>query len=616
MRAFGVTLRISCLAFISVVTMCAGGSGSAPMPAAPLGLQLSASTVTVLQDGTPARVTVTVTQPAGDSNAVTLSTTSVLTGVTAQIASPMSGSSGTVTFTAQPTVAAGSYTVGIDASDSVTSGSATLTLVVGIVATVGAAVDTTSGVNGQLNLFMSTSFFLGSHDDQFFVTNPGATTPLENLGSQHIRMQVYERDIPQDTANTWNNFPYLDGMVSPIHSVADHSPEFQISAGPGFMYDANGNFVDQTFQSFAQHAANLVRYYNKGGFTDAGGTFHQPSASQYPHGSKITYWGIHNEPNIPEVSAKLNKLTAAQYVRLYNTTVPAMQAVDPTIKFVAVELAEGCGWEEPEQFLAGVMPGLTAQVDVLATHFYATTNQSDSDQTVFDAIDCFLPHITYIYRQLQRKGLTTVPVWMTENNVNADYENERAMGISILNPGQKFVTDQRGTSAYFAAWRSTAFSKCGKVGLRALYHWTFAGDQQYGEVNDSSAQPYLSYWVDYWLQRMFPSPPGAAILEVTGTEFVRTTVEVLATRQNGKIVIMVANHAVQTSSDNNGRGAPRTVVIDVSALGSFSEASLLTLDAKTDVTHGPSPIAVQPASRITLNFTGYGVTFLTVTPNN
>jgi hypothetical protein len=571
-------------------------------------VQLSASTVTALQDGTPAPVTVTVTQPTGDSSAITLSATSLPTGVTAQFVSPTSGSSGKVTFTAQQpvVVAAGSYTVGIGASDSVTSGSATLTLVIGIVASVGKTVDTSSGVNGQLNLPMSTSFQLASWGDEFFVANPTATTPLQNLNSQHIRMQVLERDIPQDSATTWNNFPYLDGVVAPVHSVVDHSPEFQIAKGPAFMYDANGKLVDQGIQIYSQYAANLVSYYNQGGFTDAGGTFHQPSASQYPNGSKITYWGIYNEPNI-------NNLSAPQYVSLYNATVPAMQAVDPTIKFLAVELADG--WDEPEQFLAGVVPGLTAQVDILATHFYATCNQSDTDQTVFDALDGFLPHITYIYTQLQSAGLTTVPVWMTENNVNADYEG--ANGMSTCNPTQKFVIDQRGTSAYFAAWRPTAFSKFGKVGLRALYHWSFAADQQYGEVNAGNVQLYLSYWVDYWLQRMFPSPPGATILEVADTEPAPTTVEVLATlQQNGNIVIMVANHAVQSSSDNNGPGAPRTVVIDVSALGSFSQASLLTLDATTNVTTGPSPVVVQPASRITLNFTGYGVSFLTLTPSS
>jgi len=610
MRAFGVTFRISCLAFILVLAGCGGGSGSSPSPPppAPLGVQLSANTLTVLQDGTPAPVTVTVTQSAGDSSAITLTPTSLPAGVTAQVTQPTSGSPGTVTFTAQQPVmvAAGSYTVGISASDSVTSGAATLTLAVGIVAKVGATVDTSSGVNGQLNVLMSTSFQLASWADQFFVANPTATTPLGNLNSQHIRMQVLERDIPQDSANTWNNFGYLDGMVAPIHSVADQSPEFQIAQGPAFMYDSSGNLVDQGIQIYSQYAANLVSYYNKGGFTDAGGTFHQPSASQYPNGSTITYWGIYNEPNI-------NNLTAAQYVSLYNATVPAMQAVDPTLKFLAVELADG--WDEPEQFLAGVMPGLTAQVDILATHFYATCNQSDTDQTVFDALDGFLPHITYIYTQLQSAKLTTVPVWMTENNVNADYEG--ADGMSTCNPGQKFVTDQRGTSAYFAAWRPTAFSKFGKVGLRALYHWDFPADQQYGEVNAGNVQLYLSYWVDYWLQRMFPSPPGAAILQVADTEPTPTTVEVLATRQqNGNVVIMVANHAVQSSNDNNGTGAPRTVVVDVSALGSFSQASLLTLDATTNTATGPSPVVVQPASRITLSFTGYGVSFLTLTPSS
>ena len=43
------------------------------------------------------------------------------------------------------------------------------------------------------------------------------------------------------------------------------------------------------------------------------------------------------------------------------------------------------------------------------------------------------------------------PVWVTVNNVNADFAD--ASGNSICNPGQPFVTDQRGTSSFFAAWR-------------------------------------------------------------------------------------------------------------------------------------------------------------------
>ena len=596
-------LRVFIPILLLSLTSCGGGGGggsSNQPPPSPLQVQLSASQMTVWQDGTPAPLNVTVTRPSGDSGSVTLSVASAPSGITSQISSPGSGNSGTVTFTAQPSVPAGNYTVGINASDSTTSGAATLSLTVGIVAVVGNAADTTLGENGQLNLLMSTSFQLASWADQYFVQQPSATTPLGNLQPQHIRMQVLERDIPQTSSksDTWN-FTYLDGIVNPIQSVGDHSPEFQIALGPPDLYDSSGNIQDPNFQGFAQYAANLVSYYNKGGFTDSGGT-HHASSSGYP----IMWWGIYNEPNI-------NNISASQYIQLYNTTVPAMQAVDPTIKFVAVELADG--WDEPEQYLASVLPGIKgSQVDVLATHFYATCNQADSDQQLFTAIDNFIPHIQYAYSQLQANGFTNVPVWMLENNVNADYD--KGNGISACN-GNHFVTDQRGTSAYFAAWRPTAFSKFAKAGLQALYHWAFAADQQYGEVSDGNSQFYLSYWVDYWLARLFASPPGATILETTDTEPSPTSVEVLATRQaNGSAVVLVANHAVQGSSDNNGTGAARSVAIDVSALGSFSQASVLTLDAKTDTTSGPTPVTVQPAGRITINFTGYGVSFLALTP--
>lgn len=66
---------------------------------------------------------------------------------------------------------------------------------------------------------------------------------------------------------------------------------------------------------------------------------------------------------------------------------------------------------------------------------------------------------------------------MTENNVNADYD--AGNGISACN-GTLFVTDLRGSSAFFAAWRPYVFSQLGKAGIRALYHWDYGADAQYG----------------------------------------------------------------------------------------------------------------------------------------
>jgi hypothetical protein len=569
---------------------------------------LSAANLAVLQDGTAATVNATVT--GGSSNPITLSVSGAPAAMNVTVQSPGTGTTGQVTFsTGGPLVPpweappsyvptpAGTYTVTVNATDGVSTGSATLTLQVNVVA----AVYPTSAAPPSyplqtLNTFMTTSFQPASWTDQFFVQNPGATTTLNNLQPQHIRMQVLERDIPQTTATTWD-FSYLDGIVNPILGVADHSPEFQIARGPDFMYDSTGQtFLDPTYKQFAGFAADLVQYYNKGSFTDGSGVTHTHSTA-YP----ITWWGIYNEPNI-------NGLTAAQYVSLYNTVVPAMQAVDSTLKFAAVELADF--GNEPQNYLPTFVSGVTAHVDVVATHFYSTCNQQDSDQTIFDSITNYLPHIPYIYSQLQTNpALANVPVWMTENNVNADYSD--ANGYSVCNPGQKFVTDQRGTSAFFAAWRPTIFSKLAQAGVHALYHWDFNADAQYGEVNGSNDQTYLSYWVDYWLSRIYASPPGAQILPMADPD--NATVEVLPTRYgDGSVVIMVANHAVHNPADNNGSGDPRTAIVDVSALGSFTTATALTLDATTNITTGPSPVSLTVAPRIPITLNGYGVTFVTL----
>jgi len=84
---------------------------------------------------------------------------------------------------------------------------------------------------------------------------------------------------------------------------------------------------------------------------------------------------------------------------------------------------------------------------------------------------------------------------------------------------------------------------------------------------------------------------------------------------DGSVVIMVANHAVNTpSTDNNGPGTARDVALDVSALGTFSSASLLMIDKTTSVANGPSATTVTPSAQITISLDGYSVAFLTLTP--
>ncbi|MEJ2009453.1 MAG: hypothetical protein P8Z30_15080 [Acidobacteriota bacterium] len=596
MRGKTVFILLLTGAACALSASCGGGSstaGAAPAPTpSPITLTLASSSVEVLQDGTPAAVDVTVARPAGNDKSVTLSVTGLPSGLSDQIADPGTGDSGKITFTSQ-SAAAGTYPLTIKATDGATTATAGLSVVVAIVATVSMAVNTSEGENGILNDFMSTSFQPASWSDQFFVNNPGATTPLDALQSQHIRIQALEKDVPMTGPTTWD-FTRLDGMVNPILSVADHSPEFQVAVAPAWMDDASGH-LDMTnhLQDFANYCANLVRYYDTGGF-DAGGQHYQ-SSSPY----SITWWGIFNEPN-------LNGLTPTQYVQLYNAVVPAMLAVDANLKFVAVELSDF--GTQAEQYIPPFVSGVTAPVDAVGTHFYSTCNQQDSDQQLFSTIPQFVNGVKYIYSQLATK-FPTVPVWVTENNVNADYD--KGGGISACN-GTAFVLDQRGTSAFFAAWRPYFFSQLSRAGNQGLYHWDFNAGAQFGEVNGTTDQTYRSYWVDYWLERYFPTPPGSEILDLTATE--TSTVEVLATvRNDGTVVIMIANHAVQNSTDNNGAGAPRTVVVDLSQWGAFSSATLLTIDAGTDPVAGPKQEAVTPAAQMTVTLNGYGVAFLALT---
>ena len=459
-----------------------------------------------------------------------------------------------------------------------------------------------AGLNGRLQVAMSTSFQLADYSNQFFNQTPSALGTLDALQPRNTRVQLVPPSDPLTSPGVWN-FSQIDPLLTPILSSGDHSPELQIAGAPAYMNDSSGDLLPTSYGALAGMSANLVQYYNTGGF-DVGGT-HFQSPSPYP----ITWWGIFNEPNG-------NGLTPLDYVNLYNTMVPAMAQADPSIKFVAVELSD---WvPDAETFLPTFVSNVTAPVDVLATHFYSTCNQQTSDDTIFPTVLKFATEVTYIASELATQpSLAAVPVWVTENNVNADYP--LANGLSSCN-GTPFVLDQRGTSPFFAAWRSLAFEQLGQAGAQALYHWDFSSNAQFGET-DSSGTPYLSYWVDYYLSHWLPSPPGQDILETTSSGcclwithtggFYGLDTHTLALRNpDGSVVILMSNHAVQNIfTDNNGTGVSRTFALDLSALGTFTSATLVTLDAATPA-GGSALQSLTPSAQMQVTIPGYGAALL------
>jgi hypothetical protein len=605
-------ILVGCVAAICFgMAACGGGSSPAVGPGGP-SLSLSTSMAIAPQDGTPAHITATVT---GNSGTATLSVSGVPNGSTSQIVQPSGGSAGTITLTSSATTPAGTYPLMVTATAGNSTASQSLALVVAVSMVASSTVDANMGVNGKLKEFMSTSFQPAEWDYQFFQSHTASEpAQLNLLGPQHIRIQGISQAVPMKSntgmASDWD-FTKLDGIVQPVLGAADHSPEFQIAVAPPFMNDANGHLdIANHLNDFVQYSANLVRYYNGPGFDWGGQHFESPSLlSANPH--KITWWGIFNEYNI-------NGLTAAQYVQLYNAVVPAMLMVDPSIKFSALELADfDFQTGDPRNNLPTFVQsanagGVTAHVDIVSTHFYSSCNQKDTDTQLFASVASFTNDVSYFYQELKmRADLANVPVWVTENNVNADFN--KGNGISACN-GTTFVTDKRGSSAFFAAWRPYVFSQLGKAGNQALYHWDYDADAQYGEADFNTGNKQLSYWVDYWLGQLYPQSPSAPdILSLTATE--SATVEALATKDSdGSALIMVADRAVVSPTDNNGAGDPRIVIVDVSALGNFSSASQLNLDAAFNVSNGQQPAAISMSPKLTVNLPGYGVTFLILKP--
>jgi hypothetical protein len=119
--------------------------------------------------------------------------------------------------------------------------------------------------------------------------------------------------------------------------------------------------------------------------------------------------------------------------------------------------------------------------------------------------------------------------------------------------------------------------------------------------------------VDYWLGQEFPAAVGAQLLQYTATDDAELeTLPVI--NSDGSVVIMVANHGVNASTDNNGPGVTRTVQLDVSAVGTFSSGTLVTIDQTTNVSSGPVAAAVTPGSQIPITLNGYSVALLTLKP--
>ncbi len=430
---------------------------------------------------------------------------------------------------------------------------------------------------GSFSQAMSTSFQVAPWTRNTFTQHPELRSLLDRLNPHHINVQVINKAVPETAPGVWD-FSELDRQLQPILAAADHSPEVQLAEAPHYLYRTKTRFVTRDFvKGYADYAAAMVAHY-----------------------PQVRFWGILNEPNYFHISP-------AEYVRLYNAAARKMKAVDPLIRLVALEI--GGNDADLRRYMPVFVAGVHESVDLVGVHFYSTCKQADSDQELFDTIPRHAEQIQYLHHELEaRADLAKTPVWVLENNVNADFSG--GDGESMCNPSQAFVPDERGSSAFFAAWRTYAFAQFGKAGAGALYHWVFAQDAQYGEVKlERDATTQLSFWTDLWLGRYFPAEAPTRSLAVVNTH--PGQLEVFAVEEtSGAVAILISNHSSSAVTDNNGAGNQLRLTLDLNALPAFTKAEEIVLDAQTPLLNGPAEKQLVAKSGMQLELNGYGCLLL------
>jgi hypothetical protein len=619
-----VRWKVAALAAVAGIAGCGGsGGGSSSGGSQPqaVTINLSSASVTAPVGGTSPALAVTVGRAPGDTSSVSLSLNGIEAGVTPQIVQPGTGNSGTIRFAASSFATPGTIAVTVSATEGGPVGVANVSLtVLSAPVTVNVAVrpvvNTGLGFGGQMQTMMNTQFQAAEWAQSFFPSVPSATTTLANLHPQHIRVYTNSLGIPQRADKSWD-FTVLDATLDPVIGVGDKSINLVLVQGPPWMCtDVGPNCVllPQNYQDFANYAAQMVQYYNTTtGFTDGNGVQHVHAPF-----TPITYWSIYTIPD-------LVGMTPAQYANLYNLTVTAMQNAGSLVplKFVALELS---GVTDANDYAPAFLDAVTAQIDVVSQQQYAVCGWTNTDAVAMGTVPSTFGQFAQDFANIVATSpkLSHAVLWMTENNVDADFQ-----GSGCTNP---FEVDPRGTSPFFAGWRPYVFSQWAQAGSHMLVHSDFVQDAStmslmYAEVTYATGQPYLSYWVDYHLGRYFPycapdepvswcsAEPVNILTWTTSEPAGAQTVEIFATRNtDGSVVVMAANHAVNAPNDDNGPGAPRTVVVDLSQLGSFASGTELTIDANANVTSGPAAVSVTPAPQMTINMGGYGVTFLKLVP--
>lgn len=383
----------------------------------------------------------------------------------------------------------------------------------------------------------------------------GSFAALKMLGADYVRyvpwlpyprQAVAELEPPTKEKTSWD-FRYIDPTLEDFMKATEgHSVVMNFSTMPAWLwktktpvkYPEDPNQVyweytqgtelrDPSMKEAADYYARLLSWYEKGGFQDENGKWHESG-----HHYKFAYWEVLNEVDFE------HHWTPQAYTKFYDAVTAAMLKVDPDLKFMAIASASprthGAMYE---YFLnpANHAPG--THLDFITYHFYASPPESEPfsamQYTFFDQADGFLATARYI-EQIKHRLSPQVKTDLNELGVILPED-----GKSNRIPGYKAKPEPKEYWNLAGALYAYLYIESAKLGIDVTGESQLVGyPTQYPSVsmmNYNTAEPNARFWVLKLLKDNFG--PGDRLIE-TSEKNHDLTVQAFQTSRGKKLLVI------------------------------------------------------------------------------
>lgn len=367
----------------------------------------------------------------------------------------------------------------------------------------------------------------------------GSLQALHNLGADFVRYvpwlpyprQAVAELAPPGAGETSWDFSHIDPTFEDFMKATEgHTVVINFSTIPAWMFktekpvtypsDPNQVFWDYTqgtdlrdpsMKEAAGYFARLIGWYTQGGFTDELGKRHD---SGYHY--KIAYWEILNEIEFE------HHWTPEAYTRFYDTVTAAMLKVDPSLKFMALALAQPS--KHPEFFQYFLNPAhhrKGAPMEFITYHFYATPtaaeNLDDWQYTFWNQEEGFLNTVRYV-ETIRKQFAPNVKTDLDELGVILPED-----GKEIASSGKYVAKDEPKKYWNLAgAMYADLYAQCARMGIEVIGESQLIGyKSQFPSVsmmNYKTSEPNARYWVLKLLLENFGPGDKLAATEPPGED--------------------------------------------------------------------------------------------------